>query len=381
MPQLSSIPHVRRFRAARFLPALAVVLGASAGGAPVVGQVTCDSPCVQGGVTRTPPKPGGTPRVTPTSSARALIDRMHEAYEERMASISDYLVVQHVYILQGQDAPPPQTGEVAPPLAPLPAPTAADEPSGPPAVIYFEKQQVEGRPTFVGVPPHELARREAQATGGVDLGQLANVLGEVMNKLPEGLRPNVSQDELTTVITGVDPTDRSEQGIIDYVWGDELRTLMRERGRLVRVDTIDGQPISVLYADDFSGFNAPYDFEMQAATLWLGFDDRGDPIPYNIRIHGWQNTLNGPKPVTVERNWGDFRRVGPMYQPFRITDRMAGLVAPGGPVAQAASALDRGVYTVASVVVSLQHNRGAPTQAQIAELISKGWQFSGRRQP
>ena len=45
----------------------------------------------------------------------------------------------------------------------LHAPTAADEPSGPPAVIYFEKQQVEGRPTFVGVPPREGAARTVQA--------------------------------------------------------------------------------------------------------------------------------------------------------------------------------------------------------------------------
>lgn len=380
MPQLSSIPHVRRFRPARFLAALAVVFGASVSGAPVVGQVTCDSPCVQGGVTRTPPKPGGAPRVTPTSSARALIDRMQEAYEERMASISDYLVVQHVYILQGQDAPPPHTGEVAPPFAPLPAPTAADEPSGPPAVIYFEKQQVEGRPTFVGVPPHELARREAQATGGVDLGQLANVLGEVMNMLPEGLRPNVSDVELRQTLTGVEPRDDAEESVISYVW-PKLYTHMRERGRLVRVDTIDGQPMSVIYADDFSDFSGPPEFEMQAATLWLGFNDRGDPMPHHIRAHGWILTNAGPKPMTAERNWGDWRTVGPMYQPFRVTDRMTGLAAPGGPLAQAASALDRGVYTVASVVVSLQHNRGAPTQAQIAELISEGWQFSGRKQP
>lgn len=380
MPQLSSIPHVRRFRPARFLAALAVVFGASVSGAPVVGQVTCDSPCVQGGVTRTPPKPGGAPRVTPTSSARALIDRMQEAYEERMASISDYLVVQHVYILQGQDAPPPHTGEVAPPFAPLPAPTAADEPSGPPAVIYFEKQQVEGRPTFVGVPPHELARREAQATGGVDLGQLANVLGEVMNMLPEGLRPNVSDVELRQTLTGVKPRDDAEESVISYVW-PKLYTHMRERGRLVRVDTIDGQPMSVIYADDFSDFSGPPEFEMQAATLWLGFNDRGDPMPHHIRAHGWILTNAGPKPMTAERNWGDWRTVGPMYQPFRVTDRMTGLAAPGGPLAQAASALDRGVYTVASVVVSLQHNRGAPTQAQIAELISEGWQFSGRKQP
>jgi len=380
MPQLSSIPHVRRFRPARFLAALAVVFGASVSGAPVVGQVTCDSPCVQGGVTRTPPKPGGAPRVTPTSSARALIDRMQEAYEERMASISDYLVVQHVYILQGQDAPPPHTGEVAPPFAPLPAPTAADEPSGPPAVIYFEKQQVEGRPTFVGVPPHELARREAQATGGVDLGQLANVLGEVMNMLPEGLRPNVSDVELRQTLTGVEPRDDAEERVISYV-RPHLDTHMRERGRLVRVDTIDGQPMSVIYADDFSDFSGPPEFEMQAATLWLGFNDRGDPMPHHIRAHGWILTNAGPKPMTAERNWGDWRTVGPMYQPFRVTDRMTGLAAPGGPLAQAASALDRGVYTVASVVVSLQHNRGAPTQAQIAELISEGWQFSGRKQP
>jgi len=380
MPQLSSIPHVRRFRPARFLAALAVVFGASVSGAPVVGQVTCDSPCVRGGVTRTPPKPGGAPRVTPTSSARALIDRMQEAYEERMASISDYLVVQHVYILQGQDAPPPHTGEVAPPFAPLPAPTAADEPSGPPAVIYFEKQQVEGRPTFVGVPPHELARREAQATGGVDLGQLANVLGEVMNMLPEGLRPNVSDVELRQTLTGVKPRDDAEESVISYVW-PKLYTHMRERGRLVRVDTIDGQPMSVIYADDFSDFSGPPEFEMQAATLWLGFNDRGDPMPHHIRAHGWILTNAGPKPMTAERNWGDWRTVGPMYQPFRVTDRMTGLAAPGGPLAQAASALDRGVYTVASVVVSLQHNRGAPTQAQIAELISEGWQFSGRKQP
>jgi len=104
-------------------------------------------------------------------------------------------------------------------------------------------------------------------------------------------------------------------------------------------------------------------------------------MPHHIRAHGWILTNAGPKPMTAERNWGDWRTVGPMYQPFRVTDRMTGLAAPGGPLAQAASALDRGVYTVASVVVSLQHNRGAPTQAQIAELISEGWQFSGRKQP
>lgn len=369
-------------RTTRLLPAaaLAIAAGAGTGAQPLAAQaVTCDTPCLSTGTARTPARPGGAPRVSPTSSARALIDRMHDAYQERMASVNDYLVVQSSYILQGQDAPPPHTGKAPPPPAPPPAPTAADEPSGPPAVIYFEKRQVEGRSAFVGVPPHELARREAQATGGLDLGQLADVVGAVMKQLPEGLRPNVSQDELTDIITGGNPEDREQGYIIDYVWGDKLRTIMKERGRLVRVDTIGGRPMSVVYADDFSGFMAPPEFEIQAATLWLDFDDRGDPIPYMFRVHGWHLTPAGPNPVTVERNWGDYRSVGPMYQPFRVTDRMAGLAAPGGPLAQAVSALDRGVYTVASVVVRMQHNRGAPTQAQIAEHIGDGWRFSGKK--
>jgi len=374
MPRFQLLRRTLRPTSWQFFLGLAVASGAGAPGLAAQ-EVRCDTPCLNSGVSVS----GKLGTVGPTSSARELLERMAAAYQERIASVDNYLVVQSSYILSGQGTLSPDSGD-GPPPTPPPAPTAGEAmPVGPPAVLYFEKQQVAGRSAFVGVPPSELAKRENHSMGGPELGELASVLGEAMKMLPEGLRSMVSEDELRNAITGVNPEDRQQAFMVDNFWSEHQQTLV-DRARRVRVDTINGQPLAVLHASDLRDLDVDPGFEVESATLWVGTNETGDPVPRILRVHGWQTTAGGPRPLTIQRYYDDYRWVGPMYEPFKVTDIMAGMGdAAKGALGEAALGLDRTIYTVATVVKSLKHNTGPPTQAETAKYVREGWDKSGNQ--
>jgi len=356
-------------RSHRFtLPATMLLLAAAlAPGAAA--QVRCDSNCVESGGVRTAAPTGGAATAGPPETAAEVIDLMLQQYEERVADVNNYLVVQTTFFRRGEaDSTTSQAALVA----------TASAIHAPPAVLYNEKKVVDGKPKFTTVPPHELARRDNEAMGGVDLGELAKVLEAAKKELPVLARIGL-EDINPDMFLEDDEDDFVINSFWEYHWND-----FRRRAKYVldpatgkpRIDTINGEPHIVLYAAnledlDVLGPTADGTFTVESATLWISTDNayNDEPlVPSRLRVHGWHNPGVGDiRRVSLVRHWEDYRWVGPMYEPFRIRDVMEGmedLIKGFGA---------NGIADILYIIQEFEVNSGPPSQSRIAELMQMEW--------
>jgi hypothetical protein len=122
---------------------------------------------------RAPPKCGCEADITRASAddgdtfedpvAREVFERMERNWREQTAHVDDYTIV--------------QTSSIG----------------GPPAVLYYEKEIVEGRPEFRQVSPGELSLREAEASGQDVNLDAADVMGQMVRNLTRGSAGTGSQ--------------------------------------------------------------------------------------------------------------------------------------------------------------------------------------------
>lgn len=167
---------------------------------------------------------------------------------------------------------------------------------------YYEKTEVDGRPTFRMVQmgsgtPFESAM-EDQPEG----------MSEVFGGMFGFLRPGMVSEE-----------DRSgELGPDDFI----------QRAHLVGTETEAGRQAFHLRVDDLSDLDLkqPDDmkFTLHTMDLWIDADEY---VPLRLRMDGEIENHGQVSPMWIERLDQDYRQVGPMYEPYRQVLRMSGLMA------------------------------------------------------
>jgi hypothetical protein len=373
-------------------------------------QVDCDSICLifpdlapaecscTSGITTGTGTGGGStgdPNVADPAAA-AVIDEMRAAYREATAGIDNYTLVQ----------------------------TSSSEgvPLGPPALPHYEKQMVGGEPVFSQVPPDELARRQAEASGQPTAQQmlsgLSDMFGILGEGIPEGYTPTDEGEakfiELFNAVAGTgiaqeaaDEFDElaneetSEEGkneLFDKVMG------MEELGKRLHITGI--APCEAFSIDETLG-SVPLSGPLQCLVLWAGQEQLAgiDPGPgWELRevvVYVAGYLRDGVEPVYLKDvEWPDLQGLDvkasydvlpvPFYTKFvlwngskevvieRSSDVSVGL--PGSSesfiprVTRSRISGLRGVQEVKTEVLKILVNEGPLTQEQAAQLLLEAMQ-------
>ena len=306
-----------------------------------------------------------------------ILDRMWADFEQRVASVDNYTVVQ----------------------------TTSSAPM--PIVLYYEKEVIEGHSTFQLISPAELADREAAANGqptSEEIGDGVVALADMLGGLVGGGSPPASADDESRSAADPPPAAATpgssqeppgallaqmiaeglrdfgeglqegrgrfeeQQGVVDDLfWNQDLAHRAFNAGK--QEVLIDGEYYScdVLSADhrhleDFDLGPGYEDYRLGSARLWVSDEDEGfyEPIAMWANIY----TPSGEN-ITLYRTHKDFRQDGPdgpiVPRRTKLTmDGIAGLVQ---------GAIDN-VWTEVQSIHEVLVNGGPPTAEETTALIA-----------
>ncbi len=305
-----------------------------------------------------------------------ILDRMWASYEQRVANVSDYTVVQ----------------------------TTSSVPM--PVVLYYEKEVIDGHSTFQLISPAELADREAAANGhptseemGAGIVALADMLGGLVGgggsppgeePPPVAPTPGSGQEPpgalpLQMIIEGIRDFGEGlqegrgrfeqQQGLMDDLfWNQDLIDRMRNTGKQEFLSNGEYISCDVLYVDDRDGpvmdLGPGYEgYSIWYARAWISDEDSGffEPIAMEVNM----KTPSGEH-VTLTRTHRDYRQDGPdgPIVPRRTSmtmDGIAGLVQ---------GAVDN-VWTEVQSIHEVLMNGGPPTTEESAALIGDAMERLG----
>lgn len=309
---------------------------------------------------------------TVPETAAEVLDRVGESFERRMADVDNYAVVQMTSV------------------APLPV------------VLYFEREDVDGRTAFRQLSPSEVADREAEAAGRPTAEQIGGGLGELASRLgglvPAGGAPSPAQPILDKLVDGVRGSGEilqnvgpfeTRQDLADQLWQlDEFRERAELVGREVapvsycddlnrcgpgNVVRSGDEEVFVLRADGLEDVDlgeGSEGYTLSQVTQWvLVAGHSGDYVPVRMRAV----MRRGDQEVVVEQTSRQLYRKQNMLEPGFILNRIRGLneAVTGLPEGVARD----GAIEALTFIYQILINNGPPTQEQMAQWIRQATEY------
>lgn len=243
--------------------------------------------------------------------ARAVLDSVAARQAERWSTVENYSVEQSA---EG---------------TPIPVP------------IYYEKSEIDGRPTFRAVPINEW-RKEAAGTSHLSaddydtMADAYDMFGDVYGKEAKSdpMRPMVvsmMKDGATFLRAGAE-AERS-----GAAYADENRDAANvvgmaqfaRRARLVGKESLEGREAFLLRANDLSDIeleqpDGDAEVTLRVASLWI---DAAEWVPLRMTFEGVVEAGGRSSPFTMEMRQQDYQQVGPLYEPQTRVMRMTGLMS------------------------------------------------------
>jgi hypothetical protein len=279
---------------------------------------------------------------TAGSDARSILEDVLRMQNERLEKIENYTLVQTL--------------------------------NGVEATLYFERVDVDGVPAFRNVPPHEYQKAQlemaglstgfpATAAGGgagpaIPSGPLGNLPLPAGVSLPEGLAgalantpgAKAGQSNLLKKATGAalgaatgelqqQLTQKGMQSIMNMATPDNIdgevedptlpARLLAELGtaaQLQGTEEVDGSTCFVIRIADpglASVIPGGKELGLRSITQWI---DTEEYVPRRTVTEGQLTVEGRARDLAIEVSSQDYRRVDGMYEPFRRTIRVAGML-------------------------------------------------------
>ena len=214
-------------------------------------------------------------------------------------------------------------------------------------VQYFEKFEADGQPAFRLVPAVEysagLTSEDGEPLGAEELREIAaeedSIAAELKKRRGEGgyeAPSGMSMDELLSnhammmraAAMAHEEAEVGEGGRVDATAGARAMTAFGRRAEVVGTEAVNGREAFVLRAEGLSDVDlgepdAEAQFTMNTMTVWIDTDHY---VLVRTKMEGDLEADGEMRPMTVERLAEDYREVGPLYEPFRQTMRITGLM-------------------------------------------------------